>query len=597
MRMFLRTYILAVLLFLTLGVNTANTESMKKLKVDDVSFTGIKAFTTRHLSHVMITRESHFLRSFHYNEEVFQEDLKALELFYHQNGYLDAVTTDYHVQVDSTRFKAYIKITISEGELTHVEGVSVLGNNVFPDSLLLEKISILQGEPFQPKKIEDSTVNILTFYADHGYLDAEVQPDIKINTEMNRALVDFNIKEKVPFTIGDIHLKGLEKTRKNVAMRELLFNPGEVVNYSLLLKSQRNIYMTGLFQSVFIRPQTSVNGDSTKKDILVDVKENISGEFNMAFGYGSVERVRGKMEVYNNNVRGTSLKLGLVGTISFIQHSIEMSFTNPWTLGTPMRTDMNLIQENKDEPGYDLSRIGGKMIIGRRFQNNNITLTYRHENTKLSNIKVKIITDTPKSNTRSLKLSFINDTRDNLFNSTKGVFFETSGEFGGFFTSRTIKFYRIIGQLKYYYPLNPHTVIATSLESGLMDAEGGFGLIPLHERFYAGGPNSLRSFEYEKVGPLDIKRVPIGGKLKFVWNILEVRRTLYKMIGGVVFADIGNVWLKPDNVSLGDLRTSLGLGLRISTPIGLARLDYGINTDRRKGEPQGQVYFSMGQAF
>jgi len=310
-----------------------------------------------------------------------------------------------------------------------------------------------------------------------------------------------------------------------------------------------------------------------------------------------VERVRGKVEVYNNNLRGTSLKLGLTGKMSFLQRGVELSFTNPWTFNTPIRTDMNLLQEQREEPGYDLVRTGGKLIVGRKYDSSNITLTYLHERTKLSNIKVASIRDDQKLNTQSLKLTYIHDTRDNLFNSTRGMFYETSSEVGWFFTERTSTFYRLTGLFRYFFPLNSLTVAATSVEVGFIDAEGGIGSIPLHERFYAGGPKSLRGFQYEKAGPLDRKRIPIGGKLKIVWNLLEIRRTLYKMVGGVVFTDIGNVWSKPEDVSLGDLRAASGLGLRVNTPIGLGRLDYGFNIDRRKDEPRGQLYFSMGQAF
>ena len=590
-------YGVVLLLSLISGAEVVLAQSGKKIEVDSISFQGVRAFSEHRLSRVMITRESRFLSSYRYNEDIFQDDLKALELFYHQNGYFDAVITGHYVQVDSTGARAYIDITISEGALTHIEGVSILGNTVFPDSLLLAKITVRSNEPFRQQKIDNSTVNLLTFYADNGYLDAEVQPDIRINTETNRALIDFNIKEKSQFTIGEIQVNGLEKTRKNVIMRELLFHPDEVVNYSLLLKSQRNIYMTGLFQSVFIRPQVLTFGDSVKKDINIEVKENMTGEFNVAFGYGAVDKIRGKMEVYNNNIRGTSLKLGLSGKISYVERSIESSFTNPWTFGTTIRTDLNLFQERRDEPGYLLSRIGGKMIMGRKFNNNNIILTYRHERSKLSDVRAEIIPDNLKSNTRSLKLSYIRDTRDNLFNSTKGLFFEASSEWGGFYTTQSTQFYRLSGHIKYFYPLNSKTVVGSSVEMGFIDALDGLASIPLHERYYAGGPNSIRGFQYEKVGPLDRKRIPIGGRVKFVWNPLEIRRTLYKMLGGVVFIDVGNVWTKPEDVRLRDLRIGTGLGLRINTPIGLGRVDYGFNIDRSKDESKGQFYFSMGQAF
>ena len=589
----------SVIVFLSLitFVNSVNAQSLKKIRVSDVSFTGISAFSKDRLSRIMITRSSRFLSPHYYNENIFHEDIKALELFYYQNGYFDAAITDFQVNIDSTRTWANIDITISEGELTYIESVTILGNTIFPDSLLLEKIHILPEEPYRQKKIDDSTLNILTFYANNGYLDAEVKPDIHVNPEKHRVLIDLYIIENSQFTVGNIQINGLEKTQENVIMRKLIFHSDQVINYARLLESQRKIYMTGLFQSVYIYPKVSSLGDSVKKDIHIDVKENMSGEFNIALGFGSVDRIRVKTELYNNNVRGTSLKLGLAGKMSYIEQSVESSFTNPNTFGTPLSTDFNIIKDKKDEPGYILDRTGAGMTIGYNFNRNNVLLTYNYARTKLSDLKVDIIPDDLKSNTRSLKLSFIHDTRDNLFNPIKGFFFEASGELGTFYAVKTTPFYRFSGQIKYYYPLNQLTVVATSVELGFIENEGNINLLPLHERFYAGGPNSLRGFDYQKVGPLDSKRLPVGGKCKLVLNLLEIRRTIYKMVGSVVFIDIGNVWTKPEDINLRDMRIVPGIGLRVNSPIGLGRIDYGINVDKQENESKGHLYFSIGQAF
>jgi translocation and assembly module TamA len=130
-----------------------------------------------------------------------------------------------------------------------------------------------------------------------------------------------------------------------------------------------------------------------------------------------------------------------------------------------------------------------------------------------------------------------------------------------------------------------------------MDAYGSSKDIPLNERFYAGGPNSLRGFGYQLVGPLDSDGDPTGGRLKLVWNLVEIRQAVYKMIGLALFADVGDILWQPEAFRLGNIRTSAGVGLRANTPIGIMRLDYGVNLKRKKGEPEAKLYFNMGQAF
>jgi translocation and assembly module TamA len=130
-----------------------------------------------------------------------------------------------------------------------------------------------------------------------------------------------------------------------------------------------------------------------------------------------------------------------------------------------------------------------------------------------------------------------------------------------------------------------------------MDYFGASQEIPLNERFYAGGPNSVRGFEYQTVGPLDSDGDPLGGRFKLVWNVVELRRAVYRMIGVVGFFDLGNVWPDVAAVRLADIRSAAGVGLRANTPIGIVRLDYGVNLDPEAGEAARLVSFGMGQAF
>jgi outer membrane translocation and assembly module TamA len=140
-------------------------------------------------------------------------------------------------------------------------------------------------------------------------------------------------------------------------------------------------------------------------------------------------------------------------------------------------------------------------------------------------------------------------------------------------------------------------VIGSALELGWMESFGASDEIPLSERFYTGGPTSLRGFGYQMVGPRDANGEPLGGQLKLVWNLLELRRSIYRMVGGALFIEVGNVWSQPKQAQLSDLRVNLGTGLRVNSPLGILRLDYGINLDRRSDEPRTKLFFSMGQAF
>jgi outer membrane protein assembly factor BamA len=138
-------------------------------------------------------------------------------------------------------------------------------------------------------------------------------------------------------------------------------------------------------------------------------------------------------------------------------------------------------------------------------------------------------------------------------------------------------------------------VFATGVRIGLSSGIGGDS-VPKSERFFAGGSASMRGFGQNAVGPIGTDRTPLGGEAMLVLNN-ELRVPLIKLVDGVAFADIGNVFRRVTDFSLTDIRKSAGIGLRVRTPWVLLRTDYGFVLDPRPGEPRSRIYFSIGQAF
>ena len=259
---------------------------------------------------------------------------------------------------------------------------------------------------------------------------------------------------------------------------------------------------------------------------------------------------------------------------------------------------MNLYFELQQEPSYDLSRYGGRLTVGRSIsQSGKLSVTYRLENTSLTKVEPVDLPDDIKPHIRSLGLTLTNDTRDDPFDPSRGTLLDLSNELAGGFLRGTNSFARSVLNVKKYWPKGRYTTLASAVRLGWEDKFGSSEDIPLNERFFAGGPSALRGFGYQKAGPLDADGNPLGGKFVFVWNVIEVRRTVYKMFGAVLFFDLGNVFPSITDFSIGDLRTSMGPGLRAGTPIGILRLDWGFKLGPRAGESKSQVYFSMGHAF
>ncbi|HUV29839.1 MAG TPA: BamA/TamA family outer membrane protein [Acidobacteriota bacterium] len=587
-----------LLIAAVLAVACAAAQEKQRQKVRHVIIEGNTAFSGTRLVGLMLTRPSRFLARSYFHPEVFTDDLENLMIFYRQNGYLEAGVADTAVYPDTANRTVDVYIRLDEGALTRVEGVTVFGNEFFPDSVLRPLVRLAPGDPLRRRVIENAVVSLLSLYAEHGYLDASVTPNVQLNAEAHLAVVDFVIQERVRTRVGGIVVTGTAKTRRRVVERELLFGPGEIIRYSRLLESQRRLYLTGLFESVFVRPVASAASDSTKKDILIEIKEKASSELGVMVGYGSIEKIRGRVELNTINLAGTARQAGVAVEANFIKQGVTGSFSEPWTFGTRWRTDLTAYGEWRQEPGYHAETFGTRLTVGRRLTPHTMaSIAYKFENTNLSEIRVAGGIEELHPRIRSLTLSTSHDSRDNLFDPQRGWYASWTNEVAGSFLQGSNTFARTVLLVKHFRPLGRETVIGSALEIGWMEPFGPAEQIPVNERFYAGGPTSLRGFGYQRVGPADIFGKPLGGRFKIVWNVIEVRRTLYKLFGSAAFLDLGGVWSDIDLFRLVDFRADLGAGLRVNSPVGIIRLDYGVNLDRRHGEPRGKIFLGMGQAF
>jgi outer membrane protein assembly factor BamA len=195
-------------------------------------------------------------------------------------------------------------------------------------------------------------------------------------------------------------------------------------------------------------------------------------------------------------------------------------------------------------------------------------------------------------------LSPIYDARDDIFNPTQGLF--VRGELGAALKAlgSEVEFLRSLFSGSYQQPLFGRTVWISTLRLGLMGWPGSDRYIPLSERFYAGGPNTVRGFPYDRLGPLDPKTgLPLGGEALVILN-QELRFPLYGDLGASLFIDVGNVFLTVDTMFDDfNLRRTAGVGLHYHTPVGPVRMEYGWVLDREEGEGIGEFYLSIGNSF
>ena len=586
-----------ILAIILLKISTAF--SQDKFKVRAIQFFDNKAYAARLLKNIMLTKKSTWVAKNYFQKNLFEDDLKIISNFYMNEGFLEVRIENYHLEFDSLQQQVSIQIRIHEGERTTIEGVSFFGNAIISDSILFKRIKSSIHQPFRKSVLENDTYSLLAYYADHGYIEARVTPTLKLNQEQHTILIDYNIEEGALVRIGKFQISGTQKTKPSVLLRELNFRTGDVYSYARILKSQRNLYLTGLFTSVFIRPEENSAEIPSVRDIRIAVEEKKNGELNFGFGYGTLDHVRGSIELLQHNLWGTARQVGLSTFMSAITRRVELSFSDPWLFSTKTKTDANAFIEKREEPGYDLSHYGSKFTLGRRFGDfSNLNLAYRYEIVRLSaQVSPDLLKLNEKGNTRSLTLTIIRDARNDLINTTQGAYSSLDVESAGAFLKGTSTFIKLSVKHNYYYPIAPRLILASALSAGWMNKFGVSKDIPIQERFFTGGASSVRGFKEKYVGPRNELNNPIGGNILLTLNLLELRYMFYKKLSAIWFVDVGNVWANGASFQKFGLRKGLGFGLRYNSPLGILRFDYGLKLDRQKGEAPGEFYFSVGQAF
>jgi outer membrane protein assembly factor BamA len=193
-----------------------------------------------------------------------------------------------------------------------------------------------------------------------------------------------------------------------------------------------------------------------------------------------------------------------------------------------------------------------------------------------------------------LSLSLAGDERDSLADPHRGLFWTASSELARTAFGSDVNYLRFYGQLFVYLPLPGRMVWAQGYRAGV--APGRNPLLLLDNRFQAGGPTTVRGYNQNDLGPQTTEGIGLGGQGVVILN-QELRFPIWNLVSGGVFWDAGNVWETANEIRLGDLRQSLGVGLRVMFPFGPVRLEYAWKVGPNRSGRAGRFVFGLGHAF
>jgi len=575
-----------------------------RTRVSDIAFQGNAYFTTKELKRQLSLRESGWFRSRPYREELLDKDVDYLKDLYIDNGFLSA-SVKRKVTLSNEGRRAAVLIEISEGPQTKLGTISFEGNTAWTNAELLERISLKPGAPFSDRLLDEDKFRVLSAYSDKGFLYAKVEVEKTAGSGLQD--IRYRITEDQRVMIGRIILRGNERTKDYVILRELLLKPGDPYSYPSILTSQQRIYRFGFFGQARFEPVHPGEKEYVK-DMLFSVEERPAGAVEFGVGYGDLDRLRGFVEVSHRNLWGTLRRASVRLDESDILQQSVFNLQEPWFLGRRLESrftlawsDAKRLNQDTREIYYQTRKTTAAYGVEKVYDGLKASLTYQFENVENYNVKPQAVLtqeDTGRVLVSSLSPGLIMDKRDDAFNPRKGslhgiVFKEALQALGS-----EADFTKLTVQSSWFLPVDTGVLAALSGRAGMAWPHYVTTEVPLHERFYLGGSTTVRGYTQDSVGPSRLDgatRIPTGGASMVVLNA-ELRLNPTEGLGFVLFTDAGNVWADQE-LKMHDLRASYGAGLRYGTPVGPLRVDYGQKIHRRPGETPGEIHFNIGHSF
>ena len=568
----------------------------KRIYIKKITFEGNKAYTTDDLRDMIDISEwgiFHFLTdSGLLDEEKLNQGIDKLTAFYHNNGYINARIAEPEITHDEKWI--YVRIVVTEGKQFVVGAVKISGDTLTTDrSELLEKLKINKKDYFDRESIVKDVDYLTESCNNEGYAYASVVPQTVPDEKEQRVDVTYKMNKGSLVYINRISITGNLKTRDKVIRRQLAIMEGDLYNRRKLKSSYMRLTQLRYFSEVDFK--TGKGPSEGLMDVNIEIAEKATGMFSIGAGYSAQDKASVMAQVSQQNLFGRGQTLNLSASVGSSTTRYELSFIEPWLFDLPLWSKFKVWNMEREYDSYDLDSTGTGFTLGYPLWERvrgYIGYEYSDQNVKsVSTTASQYIKDQEGNTTSSgVTVSLLRDTTDDWMFPSSGSKNRISVEHKGTILQGDTSFTKYNASSSWFFPLPLDNVFGIRGRAGYMHANEGKE-IPVFDRFYLGGMNSLRGLR--SVGPKDDAGDAIGGKTMANFNA-EIIFPLIKDAGmkGVAFFDTGNAW--ESGYQLSDMRKTAGVGVRWYSPIGPLRLEWGHVLDKKEGEASSRWEFTIG---
>jgi outer membrane protein insertion porin family len=599
-----------------------------KAQIVSYRFPGLKAVDYSEIREAMdIMAWYNPIQWFHktpYDKEGLRSGCERVRAVYKDHGYLDVdIMTPLVEEPSPGRF--VITVPIHENLRYNIARVTLVGSTLFPEVTLLQVANLKSGREASTTVINKAADAIRDYYESRGYMDTFVQPRFDLRDKAGDVDIRFVVTEGRLTTIRNILIRGNNVTHDKVIRRELLVYPGEQYDGVKARTSENRLRNLGYFSAVnCVNEPASVTNQA---DLVFEVEEQRTGQFMTGVGFSSIDKLIGFAEVSQGNfdIRGKPFmgageKIKLRAEFGQTRESYSISFVEPWFLDRRLALSVDLYSSKQNDRDYDVLRQGGAVGLGVPLWGaNRLDFKYR-----LEQVEIKDAADTneywavdksggtnsfyfsdPRRVASSGSAMWTRDTRDNFFVPTRGSKLYAQSTLMGGPLGFDTELYDLEAGGSVYFPLWWKHVLSLRARLEVVDAYGSQTQVPLSERLFAGGAQTVRGFRYRWVGPKAERSDGSGVVRPDGGQSLALASAEYTVpVPGIPkfrvasFYDVGNVWYDPYDFDLSHYAAGAGVGLRLDIPGFPIRFDYAWPVKRDDPRSQKENWsFWIGYGF
>ena len=614
-----------------------------RLLIKKITFEGNEAFPSSDLRGLMATKEE-WLFSFITNRGVLDRDILTNDMAILANHYYDHGYIDHKIDepvVLRGRNGLELVIRVHEGEQYHVGKVEIGGELIQDGHQMLKQVKITEGQIFRGSRLREDVTTLTDMYSNKGFAFVQVEPVTKVDSQEKKVDIALLITKGPPVYFNRVLVSGNTKTHDKVVRRELVATEQELFSGTKITQSRNALQRTGYFEDVQLTTKKTDQPDTV--DVLVDVKEGSTGTFSVGAGYSSGDGFIFNSSVSEKNLFGRGQGLSGSFAIGSTRQDFVLSFTEPYLNDSRMSLGFDAYNTKRDYTDFDERKIGFGVntsyplkdfrfpFFGRKKTETEMGSDYLQADSaptiwdymrggmayelyreRISGVDadapIAIADEEGSSITSAVTPSLSYDSRDHFFNPTEGTKSAFSTKFAGLGGDNV--FIKTDMSARWHYPLlkDPKWGGAYVLALGgtlgyglgIEQRDNGEKDLPLAERYFIGGINSVRGFVDRSIAPRECnaegkKCEVVGGDRAAIFNA-ELLFPVMEQYGlrGVAFFDMGTSFASSDGFSFNDFRRSVGVGARWMSPFGPLRVELGFPISKKSYDDTSVLGFSIG---